>query len=987
VSVAGKAREADKEPAGSAANGTPVSPPRPAPAPSPLESALRRRLRGEVRFDDVTRVLYSTDASIYRIPPLGVVFPRDEADVVAAVQTAAEFGAPILPRGSGTSLAGQTVGAAVVLDFTPHMRAVLEVDPAERWARVQPGVVLDELNALLRPHGLKFAPDPATSSRASIGGMIGNNSSGARSVQYGKTVDHVLALRVVLADGSVADLEELPPAEWEARASRRGFEGRIYAETQRLCREHAAEVEARFPRIMRRVGGYNLDEFVRHGRRNLAKLVVGSEGTLATVVEARLNLVPVPRCTGMLVSLFDDLLESLRAIPVILPHRPAAVELLDRVVLDLTRNNRELAAARAFIRVADGEGEPEAALFTEVDGDTPEEVAARLEEIAAGLEAAGRGYGHLRLTDAASQKDVWTVRKAGMGVLMGMKGDIKPATFVEDTAVDPNVLADYIRDFRAMLAEYGLDACYYAHASVGCLHIRPILNLKEPEDLRRMREIAARVADLVLRYGGAMSAEHGDGLARSEWQERVFGARLYGVFRELKAAWDPQGIMNPGKIVDAPPMDTHLRFERDYRTIPVETLLDFTADGGFARAVEMCSGAGACRKNSDGAMCPSYRATQEEVHSTRGRANVLRAVISGELGPPDLADPRLREVLDLCLECKACKTECPSNVDMAKLKYEVLSHAHARLGAPPRARFFGHVARSAALASRWPALANWAQELPPVRALLARRFGVDRRRSLPRFAARTFRAWLRGHAPAPGAGRRGEVLLLADTFTNYQEPEIGIAAVRVLEACGWRVRVPETRCCGRPLISKGLLAEARANAAWNVELLAADELPVLGLEPSCVSAYRDEYAEFRLGAAAASLAARTWLLEDFLAAHVAPGEAPFAATERSVLAHGHCHQKALVGTRGMLAALRLAPGYRVAEIPSGCCGMAGSFGYEAEHYDLSLRIGELSLFPAVRAAPPETLLVAPGASCRHQIRDAAGREAVHPAVALAATLS
>jgi len=907
-----------------------------------------------------------------------VVQPRTEADVVEAVRIAAAHGAPLLPRGSGTSLAGQAVGAALVLDFTPHLHQVLEVNAAERWVRVRPGVVLDELNAFLKPHGLKFAPDPATSNRATIGGMIGNNSSGARSVVYGKTVDHVVAVRVVLADGSIAEFEELDAAAWAAAPGRPGLEGRLYAETQRLCREHAAEIEARFPRIMRRVGGYNLDEISRHGRRNLARLFVGSEGTLATLLEARLALVPVPRHTGLLVSHFDDLLESLRAVSTILPHRPAAVELLDRVVLDLTRNNRELTAARSFIQ-----GDPEAALFTEVDGDAPEEVAERLEAVAAALEAAGQGYGHLRLVEPARQRDVWTVRKAGMGVLMGMKGDTKPATFVEDTAVDPARLPEYIADFRALMAEYGLDACYYAHASVGCLHIRPILNLKDPLDVRRMREISGRVADLVLKYGGAMSAEHGDGLARSEWQERMFGPVLYRAFRELKAAWDPAGIMNPGKIVEAPRMDSHLRYPAGYTTLPVETLLDFSADGGFARAVEMCSGAGACRKTTDGTMCPSYRATRDEAHSTRGRANMLRTVISGAAGTPDLADPRLREVLDLCLECKACKTECPSNVDMARLKSEVLSQVQTRHGIPARARFFAGAGRAAALASRCAPLANAALRLAPVRALLERRFGVDRRRPLPRYARRTFRAWLRTRRPAETAGARGQVLLIADTFTNYHEPEIGIAAVRVLEAAGWAVGVPDLRCCGRPLISKGLLAEARANAAHNVAALAGSDLPIVGLEPSCLSAYRDEYAAFGLGPAAPEAAARAVSLEEFLAAHLPPAEARFRPATRPLLLHGHCHQKALWGTRGTLAALSLIPGCRVAEVSSGCCGMAGSFGYEREHYDLSLHIGELSLFPALREAPPETLIVAPGTSCRHQIRDALGREAVHPAVALA----
>ncbi|HTE18132.1 MAG TPA: FAD-binding oxidoreductase, partial [Armatimonadota bacterium] len=533
-----------------------------------LEAELRSHMEGEVRFDETSRLLYASDASIYQVMPVGVVTPKHARDVVETVRIAAKHGTPLLPRGSGTSLAGQTVGAALVLDFTKYMRQVLELNVEERWVRVQPGVILDELNAYLKPHRLMFAPDVATSNRASIGGMMGNNSCGAHSILYGRTVDHVSEQEVVLADGSTASFSEVTPAEWERRAQADTLEGRIYREVGRLCEAHAAEVDARFPRIMRRVGGYNLDEIVRRRRYNLARLVVGSEGTLATVTEAKLNLVPTPACTGLLVSHFYDLLAALTATPTIVQHGPAAVELVDRIILDLTRGNLDLQWARSFLV-----GDPEAILVTELYGETPEEVAARLEELQVRLEGAGLGYAHVRVPDAAGQKNVWNVRKAGLGLLMGMKGDAKPAGFVEDTAVPPERLAEYIRDFRALLAEYDLDACYYAHASVGCIHIRPILNLKDPADVSRMHEISRRVAELVLQYGGAMSAEHGDGLARSEWQETMFGAELYRAFRQLKAAFDPRGIMNPGKIIDAPPMNENLRFGGDYRTIPVETIL------------------------------------------------------------------------------------------------------------------------------------------------------------------------------------------------------------------------------------------------------------------------------------------------------------------------------------------------------------------------------------------------------------------------------
>ena len=1007
-----------------------------------LANELRASLEGEVRFDEVSRLLYATDASIYQIVPIGVLVPRHAKDVQQAIQIAAKHRVPVLPRGSGTSLAGQSVGVALVLDFTKYMHDILELNVEERWVRVQPGVVLDVLNAYLKPHGLQFPPDVAPSNRASIGGMMGNNSCGSHSIRYGKTIDHVLEQRVVLSDGSTALFSEVTLEEWERRAEAPTLEGGIYREVGRICRDHADEVDARYPRIMRRVGGYNLDEIVRHHRYNLARIAVGSEGTLVAVTEAKLNLVPLPRYAGLLASHFDDLLASLRAASEIVAHGPAAVELLDRVILDLSKENLDLAPARSFIQ-----GDPDAILVTEFYADSPEELSERLSAMEALLKARGHGYAHVTLIDAAAKQNLWAIRNAGVGLLMGMKGDAKPAGFVEDTAVPVEVLADYIRDFRDLLAEYGLEACFYAHASVGCLHARPIMNLKSPVDRERMREISERVADLVLHYGGTISAEHGDGLARSEWQEKMFGSRLYAAFHELKRAFDPQGIMNPGKIIDADPMNAHLRMGGGYQTIPVDTLLDFSKDGGFARAVEMCSGVGACRKNTDGSMCPSYRATREEKHSTRGRANMLRMVLSGqaapcvagdgrweigdgegqsdsirelpvigseaslasassEIGkslpqgapspspishlPSPLADPRLLEVLDLCLECKACKSECPSNVDMAKLKYEFLSQYHAKYGTPLRSKLFAHVARLSRTGSAFAPVANWVQSLPFVRGLLEQQLGIDARRTLPAYATQSFATWWRTHRPDPRAGTKGEVVLFVDTFANYHEPEIAQAAVRVLEAFGYRVHAPTLRCCGRPMISKGLLHEARANAEYNVLALAPvvrRGLPVIGLEPSCLITFLDEYREFRLGEAADEVAAQCWMLEDFLAAkHADDSELPFAATPREVRVHGHCHQKAILGTKRMLRALRMVPGYEVEEIKSGCCGMAGTFGYEKEHYDLSQQIGELSVFPPVRSAPAAALIVAPGTSCRHQIRDATGRHPVHPAQALALAL-
>jgi FAD/FMN-containing dehydrogenase/Fe-S oxidoreductase len=972
---------------------------------------LAAAIEGDVRCDLTSRVLYSTDASIYQIMPLGVVLPKHAGDVATAVRWAATHGFPILPRGSGTSLGGQTVGAAMVLDFAHAMNRILAVDVDAREARVQPGVILDELNAELRPHRLQFAPDVATSNRASIGGMIGNNSCGSHSIVYGKTIDHVRALNVVFANGDEARLAPLAPDAWAARAAEESPQGRLYRAIAGIVDRHRDEIDCRFPRIMRRVAGYNLDRFVRVPRDapcSLADLIVGSEGTLAVVTEATLNLVPLPAHTAVAVVHFHDLLPALEATPEILAFGPAAVELSDRTILDLTRGNLEYARARTFLQ-----GEPEAILAVEFAGETEAEVRDKVAAMEARLAERGLGYACVRALTPAEQANVWRVRKAGLGLLMGIKGEQKPVGFVEDTAVAPERLADYVRRFQAILDEHGARGIYYGHASVGCLHIRPMLNLKRSDDVGRMRAIAAAVADLVHEFDGAMSAEHGDGLVRSEWLERMFGAEICEAFRAVKLAFDPSGLMNPGKIVDPPRMTENLRFGPDYRTRPVETHYDFSADGGFAGAVEMCSGIGACRKRTEGAMCPSYRGTMEEAHATRGRANALRAAISGRLSSPTgdpLAAHELHGVLDLCLECKACKAECPSNVDMARLKSEFLAHYQAVHGVPLRARVFGHIATLNRLGCALAPVSNWLLNAGPNRWLLQRLLGIDARRPLPPFARPTFAAWFdrrtrRDPSFAPVmvdlvdgsssyAFREGRtVALLDDTFMNTNEPEIGIAAVRVLEAMDLHVCRTGLPCCGRPLISKGLLTEAKRLARQNIPRLARLAqlgIPVVGCEPSCLLTLRDEYPALVPGPEADAVAANAFLLEEFLARRAADG-LPLPAfrdrgsadrPSRRLLLHGHCHQRALAGMASALTALRLPPGFQVEETPAGCCGMAGSFGYEAEHYDLSLKIGEDRVLPAVRTADPDVTLVAAGASCRQQFAHATGRRALHPAEVL-----
>ncbi|MBV9121800.1 MAG: FAD-binding protein [Planctomycetes bacterium] len=958
-----------------------------------LRALLEGAIIGEVRFDRLSRALYSTDASIYQIVPLGVVVPRTEADVIATVLACGRYRVPVTARGGGTSQAGQAIGAGVQLDCSKYFNNILEIQPQERWARVQPGCVLDDLNLEVKRWGLQFAPDISTSNRATLGGMIANNSSGARSVLFGKTVDHVLELKVVLADGSVVHLRPLEPDELEARCRQEDREGQCYRTVRRLAAGHAEEIERRYPKILRRVGGYNLDRFTNGTRPfDLTPLLVGSEGTLGITLEAKVRLVELPRARAVLVVQFRDLLEALAATPLILPHRPAAVEVLDRYILDSTRLNAEAARLRDFIR-----GDPGAILLIEFYGEGPEELPSRLEALQADLEERGLGYHFLRATEAGLQSRIWKLRKAALGLSMAEKGDAKAISFVEDAAVAPEHLRDYIAELLAVVDRHGTTAGVYAHASVGCLHVRPVINLKTEAGVRQLTAIAEESAELVLKYGGALSGEHGDGLVRSPFQEKMFGPVLYQAFRELKRTFDPDNLLNPGKIVDAPPLTANLRYGPGYLTPDVPTTFDFSADGGLTRAAELCAGVGECRKKREGTMCPSYRATGEEQHSTRGRANALRLAVTGRLGAEGLTDPALMETLDLCLECKACKTECPTNVDMARLKAEVLHQYYRRHGWPWRNRLFGHVADLGRWGCRLAPLSNWLVQSRAARLLTDKLLAIDRRRELPAFAPRTFERRFRERWPdVVRANYSQTVLLFPDTFVKYYEPAVGLAAVEVLHRLGCLVipGFPEhvgsagLRCCGRPLISNGLLSQAVDHARHNVELLylwARSGTAITACEPSCLLTIQDDYpallrGEGRRQAETVAAACRTF--EDF--ADSVPETFPGASLglrpgPKKILVQGHCHQRALVGLGPTLRLLRHIPGAQVVDLDAGCCGLAGSFGYEKEHYEVSRLVGEQALFPAVRQAEAETVIVAPGFSCRRQIAHFTGRTAWHPA--------
>jgi FAD/FMN-containing dehydrogenase/Fe-S oxidoreductase len=962
-----------------------------------LEHELRKAITGEVRFDPASRLLYSTDASMYQVEPIGVVIPRDGGDVQAAVEVARAQRVALLPRGGGTSLTGQSVNRALVLDFSRWMNRVLEVNADERWARVQPGLVQDELNHHVRPLGLLFGPDTSTSNRATLGGMLGNNSGGSHSIAYGLTVDHVLEITALLADGTRVVFGDVTPEEILRRGRRAGIEGQIYREVARIRDAYADEIRARYPHHWRRVAGYNLNELVGVGIKpgsaagdatarglNMARLVVGSEGTLLTIVEAKVRLVRRPAKTALGVIHYRDLQEALESSQSILETGPYAVELTDKMILDLARDNIEQSQRMGFVQ-----GDPAAILIVEYAGASDDEVRAKVAALEARRARERFGYAATLAFDPAEQQSIWKLRKAGLGLLLGMKGDKKPIAFVEDTAVAPEHLAEFVPRFREIFAKHDAVGAYYGHCSVGCLHIRPVIDLKTARGLEQVRVIADEITGLVLEFGGTISSEHGDGRARSPFLERMYGPRLMGAFRELKRAFDPENRMNPGNIVDAPGILENLRYGVGYTTWEPTTLLDFSGQGGFAAAVELCNGVGVCRKTLEGTMCPSYMATKDEEHSTRGRANALRAVLSGRLPPSEFTGTRLHEVMDLCLECKGCKAECPANVDMAKLKYEFLHHYYAANGLPLRNRLFGRIERLNRLGARLPGLVNWLSGLALHRWLLERVAGIDRRRPLPKLAAQTFTEWFARHAP-PAAARRGEVVLFHDTFVTYNTPEVGRAAVELLEAAGYRVALVDKKCCGRPLISKGMLGEARAHAAWNVDRLAPyarRDVPIVGLEPSCLLTLRDESVDLLRTDDARTVARHAFLLDEFLARERGRGlELRFAGSGRRVLLHGHCHQKALVGMAPTVAALGWA-GFRVEEVDSGCCGMAGSFGFEREHYDISVALGNRRLVPAVKAAPADTVIVAPGISCRQQIEHLTGRRALHPAEVLRAALS
>ncbi len=968
---------------------------------------LDKRTSGALRADEYSRILYSTDASIYQVKPHGVLLPQTVDDVQAAVELAAKHHVPLLPRTGGSSLAGQAVNRALVMDFTRHLDQVLEVNQEEMWVRVQPGIVLDALNIYLRQYGLQFGPDPASSNRAAMGGIVSNNSTGSHSIMYGMTADHVLETAVILSDGTLTRFGPLETAVLLQHTQKSGLEGNIYRRMQALTQYPANQeiIRSGTPRHWRRCGGYNLDRLVpvSNGRPtyrwpyddrfNLAKLICGAEGGLGVITELKLNLVPLPTYTALAIVHFNSLPEALTAVPLILEVNPSAVELLDNLGLTLCRDVPEYARLLStFIQDM-----PNCVLITEFYGESEAELVSKMDNLERHLKGQMVNFTAVsRATTPQQQNDVWTVRKVGLGLMMSIKGDHKPIPFIEDAAVPVEHLAEYVTKVEQFCNDIGTNVAYYAHASAGCIHIRPLINTKKATEVAKLPQITRFSVDLLRGYGGSLSSEHGDGRARSWLNEKFFGPDLYKLYQQVKQIFDPHNILNPGTVVNAGPMTENLRYGENYQVISITPHLDFSSDQGFDRAVEMCNGAGICRKRTTGTMCPSFMAVREEEHATRGRANALRAAMSGHLPPSEFTSKRMYQVMELCVSCKACKAECPSSVDMAKIKTEFLAQYHDAHGIPLRDRLFASITPLSRLGSGPMApLANWTLGNGLIRRGMERTLGISARRSLPHFARQSFTEWFAKRTPVVGSRHAltlQKVVLFNDTFSTYNYPHIAIAATELLEAAGFEVVLPGITECGRPSFSKGLVDKAgkiAKNVLAHLAPLAEQGLPIIFLEPSDLSAITDDYNSLLPNDKRVALVAgQCCSFEEFIAELADSGKLNlnFSEEKRHLVLHGHCHQKALIGTKPAHRALTLPPNYTLEEVDSSCCGMAGSFGYEAEHYDVSLQMAERRLLPAMRAAAPETILVAAGVSCRQQIKHGAGRQVLHPAEVLRAAI-
>ena len=940
--------------------------------------ALQKSGIRECYTDELHLSLYATDASLYEVQPLAVAIPQNENELTHLIHTAHHFKIPVLPRGSATSLAGQTVNRALIIDFTKYFDRILDIQPDLRYARVQPGVTRDQLNKAAAPYKLHFAPDPATTGRATFGGMIANNSSGTKSILYGKTIDHVLELKIMLMDGTIMHLHALTEEALEQKCRQNDREGEIYRSFRTLIFDHSEAISAAYPKVMRRVSGYPLDEFVHTNEWNLAKLLCGSEGTLAIILEAKVRLEPVPAYKAAVTVHYSDRMDAIRSVRDIVGFAPAAVEMLDYHVFELSAKHPLTSALHQRLI----QGNPQATLSVEFFCESEEALQARLQSFLRFIPQVRGVYAWPVLQSAGEQEDSWSLRKNGLGLIMGDPDGRKPIPFIEDMAIPLEHLADYIEGVLSICRHHGVDTVLYAHASVGVLHVRPGLDMTKGDDIRIMKEITNEVFTLVKKYNGSWSGEHGDGRNRSPMLRAFFGEQVYQMLKEVKDLFDPDGLLNPGIIIDPEPMDTHLRYGAGYQDRKEDFVYQYRKDHSFNALVHNCSGVGACRNKSGGTMCPSFRATLNESDSTRGRANALRLALAGKAGFERLDDPKVLEVLDLCLSCKACKSECPSNVDMAKLKSEVLQKKYDKGIISLRERSIYHSAGVSAMLSGWPAaMVNYLQKTALFRKLTEKLLKIHSARILPDYASQTLESWYRKNYRPLNSDKK--VALFADTYINYHEPHIGIEAIRLLNQCGFDTELAVAGCCQRPRISNGFLKAAKLSGSGTLENLdkyIRRGMKVVVCEPSCTTALTDDLPDLIEDEALAQrIQANVLALDVFIADIFQKGEiqGQFKVKYESLMMHGHCHQKSSFGTRALHYILDQADGLQYHEPDTGCCGMAGSFGYEKEHYDISGKIADLSLIPEINKLTPDTAIVANGFSCRHQISHFTDRKALH----------
>ncbi len=955
--------------------------------------SLSGKMEGDLFTSVTDRLMYATDASEYREIPLAVARPKNSADIKILVLFALKNGISLIPRAAGTSLAGQVVGKGIVVDAGRYLNRIIEINPEEKWVRVQPGVILDELNMELAQHGLFFGPETSTSSRCMLGGMAGNNACGSHSLIYGSTRDHILSMKVILADGSEAEFGSLSRSGFDNKCNCSTLEASLYKNIRDVLnnKEVQKQIRDQYPRpdIKRRNTGYAIDllldtvPFGGEEKFNFSKLLAGSEGTLAFTTEMKLNLVPLPPAESVLICAhFKTLKESVEANLVILEHKPRAVELIDKFILDCTKDNIEQRKNRFFLR-----GDPGAILIVEFGAESGEELKEKIGALEKDLKGEGLGY-HFPVVSGKDMERVWALRKAGLGVIYNIPGDFKPVSVIEDTAVHPEDLIDFINDFEDILDRYEMQGIYHGHISTGELHLRPMINLKDKDGVRLFSAIARDVAAIVKKYRGSLSGEHGDGRVRSGLIPMMIGEKNYELLRRIKRAWDPKNIFNPGKIIDPAPIDSYLRYEEGKEHRHIDTYFDFSGEMGFLRAAERCNGSADCRKSSlmGGTMCPSFMATGDEKNTTRARANILREFITNSTRKNIFDHEEVKEVLDLCLSCKGCKSECPSSVDMAKLKAEFMQQYYKSNRVPLRSLLIGYISTLNRLGSLFPLFYNFLISNALSSGLMKKVIGFAPARSIPALSKITLKAWS-GKNPELYGGNKGKVYLFADEFTDYNDTHVGVKAISSLRKLGYKVVIPKHIESGRTFLSKGLVKKASEIAKRNIKLLkdiVTEDSPLIGIEPSAILTFRDEYPELCgdvLKPSAESLAKNCLMFDEFIMRELENGKidaALFTEDPLKIKLHGHCHQKSLASTGPTKEMLSLPANYEVTEIPSGCCGMAGSFGFEKEHYDLSMKVGELVLFPAVRETSAEIVISAPGTSCRHQIKDGTGRDAYHP---------